>query len=430
MNLLSSIIFALFILHFFVIADSRKSRTAAHLALLNSKLCLEVKGAKDENGTKIQLAPCEGGKNGHQRWEYTAKGQIVSLFSGKCIDAVLSTGESADIQLWDCIGGDFPPKNQVWEFAEGLIKSRFDQRCLQVHGSAKMGSNIMLFKCNQEDQLQQYEIRDGVASDGVTRTLGGCTCQHMWSINGKTFVYPNNCVNPNGTDRSNWCFTLPNENCVGKSGSVHWDECSPSPSKHEEKMKRPVGVTTQKINSDNYHRGDAFARGVSRGSSLKTRKVGVTTQIIVNQSLASVPHPSIVPQKNNKVTVVKSNSRQPLCKHGYISSSRCICDEGFSGEFCDDCSNRYFNYPVCKKKIQCAQEGCRSGSCDFSTGECICPFNFAGKQCERCALGYRGNNCAPIIISEDSSWFSVQFMFTLLLLFVATFVAIFFCQVQ
>ncbi len=459
-------------------AAAQSAQTAAHLVLKNSKLCLEVENAEFTNGARLLLAACkEEGSNGHQRWEYNAAGQIVSLFSGKCLDAVLSTGATADVQLWDCLGGDSPPRNQAWDFsAEGLISSRFDTRCLQVHGSAKSGSSIMMFACAGADQLQQFEIRDGVVSTGVTRTAGGCTCSHMWSMNGKTFVYPNNCANPSKKEKSEWCFTDASENCVGSSGTVHWDYCSSSAadggsgggsssssgapttkaaaantaSSSSSSPKRGIGVTTQLRGATNEHavgvaslpQAGSGAGGGTPSVIGRVRPVATTQMAAATNSSSSSSSnsssnswgPNVIRRSSEEIHM--SAARTTPCVHGRMGGfatsggglGKCACNDGFAGEFCDDCSPDHFNYPVCERKLMCNSHlgpgngGCKGGTCDFSSGVCICPFNRIGDHCIDCAPGFGGDQCTPGGGTGGAGLFGSMIFYSGLVLAVAAFV--------
>jgi hypothetical protein len=388
--------------------DTTLLQTAAHLVLRRSSLCLEVQDARDTNGAKLVLAGCKDeGMNGHQRWEYTSSGQIVSLFSGKCLDAVLkssSGNSSADLQVWDCLGGDNDPTvNQAWDFtSNGLIKSRFDSRCIQVHGSAKDGAGVMMFPCTPSDQLQQFEIRDGVPSKGVSRTAGGCTCARKWSINGETFEYPKNCANPGGKAKSDWCFTDADEHCVGSSGTGEWDYCSVYRSEDVDVAHAPT-VQTSPSTSNNNLRGTI----IEHASSFATIPTSSVKQIA---DVGKVYHSPTTkgpkePIQQSKAMMIQ---QQAPCIHGRFggfsiggSPSRCACSEGFAGEYCDECSPNHFNYPSCTPKISCnnhpgaLRSGCDFGTCDFSNGKCVCPFNRSGKHCRICAQGFGGSDCAP-----------------------------------
>eukprot|EP00094_Tigriopus_californicus_P013133 TCALIF_12700-PA protein Name:"Similar to dla Delta-like protein A (Danio rerio)" AED:0.01 eAED:0.01 QI:399/0.83/0.85/1/0.33/0.42/7/242/207 len=61
----------------------------------------------------------------------------------------------------------------------------------------------------------------------------------------------------------------------------------------------------------------------------------------------------------------------PGCIHGYCNRPlECICEEGWTGEFCDT--------PICKEKCHPAY-----GSCDFP-GACICSSGYQGELCDEC----------------------------------------------
>ena len=74
--------------------------------------CLDVRGAKANDGDAVVAWPCHGGTN--QKWTYTAAGQLQSAINGKCLDLWGAKGENgASIVVWSCHGGT----NQKWTVA-------------------------------------------------------------------------------------------------------------------------------------------------------------------------------------------------------------------------------------------------------------------------------------------------------------------------
>lgn len=71
--------------------------------VLNSKVCLDVAGGSEANGTLVQMANCSGNKA--QAW--LVSGTQVRVFADKCLSVV--GGQAADgahLQIWDCNAQD------------------------------------------------------------------------------------------------------------------------------------------------------------------------------------------------------------------------------------------------------------------------------------------------------------------------------------
>uniref|UniRef100_T1IVA6 Laminin subunit gamma-1 n=1 Tax=Strigamia maritima TaxID=126957 RepID=T1IVA6_STRMM len=73
---------------------------------------------------------------------------------------------------------------------------------------------------------------------------------------------------------------------------------------------------------------------------------------------------------------------------------RCICNEGYLGQFCESCAPGYHHDPPgddpFARCVPCSCHG-HADICDDATGRCVCRHNTAGDHCERCARGYYGN---------------------------------------
>ncbi|HMH90449.1 MAG TPA: RICIN domain-containing protein, partial [Streptosporangiaceae bacterium] len=69
--------------------------------------CLDVVGSA--NGTKAQLSACNG--TAAQAWQAQTNGQLVSVQSGRCLDATNDSSASlTPLQIWACGG----TSNQLW----------------------------------------------------------------------------------------------------------------------------------------------------------------------------------------------------------------------------------------------------------------------------------------------------------------------------
>ena len=82
----------------------------------------------------------------------------------------------------------------------------------------------------------------------------------------------------------------------------------------------------------------------------------------------------------------------------------CICDEGYRGSQCEDCSSGYQdNDGNSSCLLSCAAAGLDCGAhgdCDDTTGaaHCACDFGYAGELCQSCATGYQDNNSDGICL--------------------------------
>ncbi|MEK8103978.1 ricin-type beta-trefoil lectin domain protein [Micromonospora sp. M12] len=59
--------------------------------------------------SRVTIFDCNGGA--HQQWNVNADGTVVSVASGKCLDATgAATANGTLLQIWPCNGGG----NQRW----------------------------------------------------------------------------------------------------------------------------------------------------------------------------------------------------------------------------------------------------------------------------------------------------------------------------
>jgi chitinase len=71
--------------------------------------CMDVAAAGTADGAKVQLYDCNG--TGAQQWTHTSANQLVNPASGKCLDATgPSSADGTPLQIWTCSGG----ANQAW----------------------------------------------------------------------------------------------------------------------------------------------------------------------------------------------------------------------------------------------------------------------------------------------------------------------------
>jgi len=112
----------------------------------HSGKCLDVEGARQDNGVNVQQWACGGGPN--QRWRLEDAGggyyRIVAVHSGKCLDvAGGSRDNGANVIQWECHGGD----NQLWRLEQHgdafRIIPKHSGKALDVEGARQdNGANV------------------------------------------------------------------------------------------------------------------------------------------------------------------------------------------------------------------------------------------------------------------------------------------------
>jgi N-acetylmuramoyl-L-alanine amidase len=112
----------------------------------HSGKCLDVEGARQDNGANVQQWACGGGPN--QRWRLVDAGggyyKIIAVHSGKCLDVTgASHDNGANIIQWDCHGGD----NQLWRLEQHgdayRLMPKHSGKALDVEGARQdNGANV------------------------------------------------------------------------------------------------------------------------------------------------------------------------------------------------------------------------------------------------------------------------------------------------
>ena len=128
---------------------------AYEIVAKHSSRCLDVEGARQDNGTNVQQWACGGGSN--QRWWLASVGggyyKIVAVHSGKCLDVAGSSQDNgANVIQWDCHGGD----NQLWRLDQigdaYRIVAVHSGKCLDVAGGSQSnGANVIQWDCHGGD---------------------------------------------------------------------------------------------------------------------------------------------------------------------------------------------------------------------------------------------------------------------------------------
>jgi endo-1,4-beta-xylanase len=102
--------------------------------------CVDVPGASQNNGTRVQLYDCNGQSN--QAWTLTSSKQLT-VYGSRCLDAA-GTGNGAAVQIYACNS----QANQQWNVnSNGTISNAQSGRCLDVWGTGN-GQQIQLYDCH------------------------------------------------------------------------------------------------------------------------------------------------------------------------------------------------------------------------------------------------------------------------------------------
>ena len=121
--------------------------------------CVDVRGARNANGTAVQLYDC----NGTDAQHWTRNGDTLRAF-GRCLD-VAGGGRSRGtrVQLYDCNGTGA----QNWQVADGALLNAQSSRCLDVSGgNPASGTPLQLWDCNQT-AAQRWQLNAPLPPDQV-----------------------------------------------------------------------------------------------------------------------------------------------------------------------------------------------------------------------------------------------------------------------
>ncbi|MFF7888247.1 RICIN domain-containing protein [Streptomyces sp. NPDC020794] len=119
--------------------------------------CLDVEGAKKDNGTPVQLYTCNG--SAAQEWKVYGDDRglhLQNVNSLKCLDVSNNNpANGTKIQIWTCSGSPA----QTWEFnlrATGSLHNVGTDKCLDLHEYTN-GYNSWLYTCNGSGP-QQFDV--------------------------------------------------------------------------------------------------------------------------------------------------------------------------------------------------------------------------------------------------------------------------------
>ncbi|WP_307834620.1 endo-1,4-beta-xylanase [Paractinoplanes lichenicola] len=111
--------------------------------------CVDVPGASQSNGTRVQLYDCNGQSN--QAWTLTSSRQLT-VYGSRCLDAA-GSGNGSAVQIYSCNG----QANQQWNVnSNGTITGVQSGRCLDVWGTGN-GQQVQIYDCNGQAN-QQFSL--------------------------------------------------------------------------------------------------------------------------------------------------------------------------------------------------------------------------------------------------------------------------------
>jgi hypothetical protein len=104
--------------------------------------CLDVNGASQSDGAKVQIWDCGGGAN--QQWTATSDNKLT-VYGSKCLDIPATSAGSA-ARIWSCTGS----ANQQWRInTDGTITNVGSGLCLDVNGAGTTnGTSVIVWSCN------------------------------------------------------------------------------------------------------------------------------------------------------------------------------------------------------------------------------------------------------------------------------------------
>jgi hypothetical protein len=122
--------------------------------------CLDVAGANNANGTKVQLWTCNG--TVAQAWTSTAANELRVTLSGvtKCLDATGNqTADGTKLQIWSCTGGT----NQKWNLnSNSTITGVQSGKCVDATGNGTTdGTAIQIWTCKTAGNNNQRWVPGG-----------------------------------------------------------------------------------------------------------------------------------------------------------------------------------------------------------------------------------------------------------------------------
>ncbi|KAF6761728.1 G-X-X-X-Q-X-W domain-containing protein [Ephemerocybe angulata] len=118
--------------------------------------CLDVRGAKFENGTPVQIYDCNG--TAAQNWQLVKGSTKVKLAGTNfCLDAGSSPGNGIGLKIWQCY--DNLPAQQWYFTGDNRIALEGKGQCLDLPNGALSNSNqVQTWQCTTGNSNQVWTI--------------------------------------------------------------------------------------------------------------------------------------------------------------------------------------------------------------------------------------------------------------------------------
>ncbi len=143
--------------------------STAALRGADSGRCLDVPGAKTDNGTELTLWDCNNG--GNQQWSYDTTAKSLGVYGNKCLDSESnSAANGTPVVIRDCTGG----ATQQWDVVSGgTVKNVGLGVCLDAAGlGVTNGTPVQLWSCNGGGNQKWSGIDPAATADsGAMTTL-------------------------------------------------------------------------------------------------------------------------------------------------------------------------------------------------------------------------------------------------------------------
>lgn len=118
----------------------------------DASLCLDVAGGLTQNGTKVQIAKCNG--SAAQVW--TQKQGTLQVFGNKCLNVMDgNTTNFTQLQIWEC--GNYTDPFSQFAVSNNAIVWKGYNKCVDVpNNNATDGQLLKTFTCDAKDRAQQF----------------------------------------------------------------------------------------------------------------------------------------------------------------------------------------------------------------------------------------------------------------------------------
>jgi hypothetical protein len=239
------------------------------------------------------------------------------------------------------------------------------------------------------------------AHRSMTFTNHGCHCLQSWSEAGKTYTFPNNCVDAGGKHGWAWCKTFSSEHCAGVEGSIEWDRCDNpkyASKRDEAEVDGQGAVSDGSLGEEDHY----LCICLSQTSTDEVCVAAVKAACSVGHLPTEACRASFDNKDHSMVSdmVVKLLQGGAKCQETLGDTLNTYTPK--PGE--KECPKGFFGFPNCRRKVECAGRCGHGQQCDYSDGTCECLPNFTGPRCSQCAEGFSGRHCTPEGQNVGGGW--------------------------